>query len=205
MVRDKAEDLLEKFKEHKDLNKFEEELRRRPINPKNQLITIDNPRLTLANIDATIANFKNKLGDNLTTVIVDYINQISEKDAYDWKVQIEIAKKLKELARKYEVILVSPYQTDEEGKAKFSRGLLIPPDWAFKLEAHKAGNTGDKDSILFTCEKSRNDAPFHFESPIDWSILKIRPNTNLYSMEKVEKTLTNPKKRVTSADDLLIQ
>lgn len=204
MVKDNAPDLLEEFKEHKDLTKFENELKKRPINPTNQLITIDNPRLTLSNIDATMANFKNRLGDNLTVVVVDYINQISEKDAYDWKVQIEIAKKMKELARKYEVVMVAPYQTDEEGKAKFSRGLLIPPDWAFKLEAHKAGATSDRDSILFSCEKSRNDAPFHFESPIDWNILKIRPNTNLYAMDKLESSIGEPKKLKPSSDDLLL-
>lgn len=203
MTRDKAEDLLEDFQKHKDLNKFEQELKKRPLNYSNQLITIDNPRLTLANIDATIANFKNKLGDSLNVVIVDYINQIAEKDAYDWKVQIELAKRLKEIARKHEVVMVAPYQTDEEGRAKFSRGLLIPPDWAFKLEAHKAGANGDKDSILFTCEKARNDAYFNFESPIDWPILKIRPNMNLFSMEKPASSII-PKTSKKSADDLTV-
>ena len=114
-------------------------------------------------------------------------------------------KKLKEMARKHDVVMVSPYQTDEEGRAKFSRGLLIPPDWAFKLDAKH----GERDSISFECQKSRNDAPFHFESPIDWPTLKIKPHVNYYTMDKAEKTAeiiakAGNRKATTHSDDLSI-
>lgn len=206
MTQDKAEDLLRAYKEHKDFTKFEEDLRRRPINPTNQLITVDNPRLTLANIDAMVSKFKNKLKDNLGVVIVDYINQISEQDAYKWDVQIHIAKRLKEIARKHEVVMIAPYQTDEDGKAKFSRGILIPPDWAFTLKANKSQSGDDKDSIVFNCEKSRNSAPFSFESRIDWTTLKIYPQVNYYGHKSDETTASassigKPLKK--SQDDLV--
>lgn len=205
MTQDKSEDLLDAYKEHKDFKKFEEELRRRPVNPTNQLITIDNPRLTLANIDAMVSKFKNKLGDNLAVVVVDYINQISENDSYKWDVQIHIAKRLKEIARKHEVVMIAPYQTDEEGRAKFSRGILIPPDWAFTLQAHKASVGGDKDSIVFNCEKSRNSAPFSFESKIDWNTLKIHPQVNYFghhTEEAVMPATSIGKQLKKSKDDL---
>lgn len=209
MVQDKALDLLEQYRDSKDLNKFEQELRRRPLNPKNQMITIDNPRLTLANIDATISKFKNKLGDDLSLIVVDYINQISETDMYDWKTQIHIAKRLKEMARKYDVIMAAPYQTDDKGQVRFSKGLLIPTDWAFTVEANKVIQGSDKDSLSFKCEKVRNGPPFNFESAIDWDILRIQPHTNYYNSDisvakGMEILKKQPKKAEKSSDDLSV-
>jgi replicative DNA helicase len=180
MTVDGGHDLLKKYENTKDFKEFEIEIRQRPLNPKSQIITVDNPSLTLSYIDATIAKFKSRLKENLTVVVVDYINQIAERDAYKWDVQIQIAKKLKEFARKHEVLMITPYQTDEEGKTRFSKGILIPPDWAFITTAKKMSDGESRDSISFECTKARNDGSFHFESGIDWPTLKINPTHNYF-------------------------
>lgn len=183
MTEDGAEDLLKEFYKEKDFFKFESELIKRPLSKKAQIITVDDSNLTVPEIDATISTFKKKFQDNLKIVVVDYINQISEKsffknqDAYDWKVQMSIAKKLKALARKHDVRLVTPYQTHESGQARLSKGLLDATDWAFSLKAYKKGRDAeDVDAIHFHCEKSRNDTEMDFTSAIDWDTLQIFSN-----------------------------
>ena len=161
MTKDGAEDLLKKFEETQDFQKFEEELMARPLSD-NRLITIDNPSPSLIQIDATIAKYKNVFKEKLTVVVVDYINQIAEKDGYDWKTQIEIAKRLKEMSRKHEVVMVTPFQTDEDGGVRFSKGLLIPPDWAWNIKSLKTSDGKERDSISFECQKARNDGFFNF-------------------------------------------
>lgn len=206
MTTDGAEDLLDRYKDTGDFAEFEIALRQRPLSSKSQLITIDNPHLSLSSIDATISKFKSRMKDKLTVVVVDYINQIAEADAYKWDKQIEIAKKLKEFARRHEVLLVTPYQTDEEGRARFSRGILIPPDWAFITSASKVSEGQNRDSITFECTKARNDGYMHFESPIDWPTLKINPKINYYGQDEVPTTsniIAKPKKMPEkSTDDL---
>lgn len=186
MTKDGAEDLLTKFEETQDFQKFEEELVTRPL-ADHRLITIDNPSLSLIQIDATIAKYKNAYKDKLTVVVVDYINQIAEKDGYDWKTQIEIAKRLKEMARKHEIIMVTPFQTDEDGGVRFSKGILIPPDWAWNMKSQKTDKGESRDSISFECQKARNDGFFDFESEIDWSTLKISPTINYFSIAKAQE------------------
>lgn len=205
MTVDGGQDLLDKYLDNGDFTEFEIAIRQRPLSPKAQLVTVDNPSLSLSSIDATIANFKGRMKENLTVVVVDYINQIAEQDAYKWDKQIEIAKKLKEIARKHEILLVTPYQTDEEGRAKFSRGVLIPPDWAFITTPSKVSEGASRDSISFECTKTRNTAPIHFESGIDWDTLKINPAINYYGQEEMPTNLSVIPKAKTfekSSDDL---
>lgn len=49
--------------------------------------------------------------------ILDYIDQVARdghgSDMCDWKVQTVIAKQMKNLAKKCEILLVSPYQVDD--------------------------------------------------------------------------------------------
>ena len=195
MTKDGAEDILQKFNETDDFQKFEEEVVKRPL-ANNRLITIDNPSPSLLQIDSTIGKYKNIFKEDLTVVVVDYINQIAEKDGYRWDVQIEIAKRLKEMARKHEVIMITPFQTDEEGKVRFSKGILIPPDWAWNMESKKVSKGGDRDSISFNCQKSRNDESFDFESEIDWTTLKISPKFNYFTIKQPQD-----KKQVNAGSD----
>lgn len=179
MTTDGSLDLLERYQKDADFEDFETKLLDRPLKRDNKIITIDNSNLTMTNIDATIHKYKTKLGDKLKVVVVDYINQISCSDQFDWKVQIELSKKLKALAKKYEVVLFTPYQISEEGKTRFSKGILDSPDWAFHLTPVKFEGS-EVGAIEFECKKSRGDDDrFDFASEINWNTLRVFPDRNL--------------------------
>jgi len=103
-----AESLVDDFLRHRDRFKFEETLVRNfKLKPDNQMIIVDDRDLTLGAIDLHIGKTKAKFGDKLGVVVVDYVNQIvlEGNSQYDWQPQIEVSKKLKNLARKYEVVI----------------------------------------------------------------------------------------------------
>ena len=198
MTEDGSHDLLEEFYKNGDLLSFEQKLIERPLKKDNRIITIDNSILTIPNIDAVIHTYKTKLEDKLKVVIVDYINQITSNDPYNWQVQIDLSKKLKALAGKYEVVMLTPFQTSEEGKVRFAKGLLDSPDWAFNLSAVHDGEMG---ALEFECKKSRGNEAIDFASEIHWPTLKISPHKNIEFMKN--KVTTKKKSNVTpdSQDD----
>ena len=75
-------------------------------------------------------------------VLVDYINQVkrsaipSRMGQYDWTEQIEVSKALKSMAQEYECTVVTPYQTDASGEARFAKGILDAADAAYALETY---------------------------------------------------------------------
>jgi replicative DNA helicase len=172
-----SDDLVLEFMKHRDKYRFEEELvRSRKLKEDNQMIIIDDRALTLTNLDLHIGKLKARFGNKLTTVVVDYVNQIKldiNSDKYDWKPQIEVSTKLKELARKYDVLMVSPYQVDATGEARFAKGILDSCDIAFLMKAH------DKDSgaISFETTKIRGGQEMVFTSGINWETLRISPQS----------------------------
>lgn len=173
---------IEEFLRHRDRYKFEEILVRNfSLKSDNQMIIVDDRDLTIASIDLHIGKMKSKFGDKLKVVIVDYINQIvlEGNSQYDWQPQIEVSKKLKNLARKYEIVLVSPYQIDATGEARFAKGILDAADIALVMEAHDK----DKQAITFDTTKIRGGKEMNFTCPIDWDTLRISPQ----SIEKPEK------------------
>ena len=187
MTEDGALDLLTKYENDADFESFETSLLDRPLKLDNKIITIDNSNLTIPNIDATIHKYKTKLGDKLKVVVVDYINQITCLDPYNWQVQIDLSKKLKALAKKYEVVMASPYQISEEGKTRFSKGILDSPDWAFNLAPVKMEGSSIG-AIEFECKKSRGDDDrFDFASEINWDTLKVYADRNLELMKNQMK------------------
>lgn len=200
MTEDGAVDLLEKYYDDRNFREFEEKVIHRPLKFDNQIITIDNNKLTIPNIDAAIHKYKAKLGDKLKIVVVDYINKIHSNDPYDWKTQIDLSYKLKALARKYEVVMVSPYQISEEGKVRFSKGILDSADWAFNLTPVKEDDYG---ALEFECKKSRGDESIDFASEIHWPTLKILPHKNIDFMKNKNKS-TAPKESPKTDDDLRI-
>jgi len=164
------------YMRHRDKYKFEEQLvRNHELKPDNQMIIVDDRDLTISSIDLHIGKAKAKFGDKLKVVVVDYVNQIvlEGSDMYDWKPQIEVSKKLKNLARKYEIVLVSPYQIDASGEARFAKGILDAADIALVMEAH------DKNSqaISFETTKIRGGKEMTFTCPIDWDTLRISPQS----------------------------
>jgi replicative DNA helicase len=202
MTTDGALDLLERYYEDADFDTFERELITRPLKQDNRIITIDNSALTLANIDATIHSYKTRFEDKLKVVMVDYINQITAVDPYNWQVQIELSKKLKALANKYEVVMVTPFQTNEEGKVRFSKGILDSPDWVFNLSAvNEPGE--DWGALEFECIKSRGDEAIDFASQIHWPTLKIHANKNAEFMKNQMKKKVEEENSKTD-DDLTL-
>jgi replicative DNA helicase len=173
---DGAESVVDDFLRHRDRFKFEETLIRNfKLKSDNQMIIVDDRDLTLGAIDLHIGKTKAKFGDKLGVVIVDYVNQIvlEGTDQYDWKPQIEISKKLKNLARKYEIVMVSPYQIDKDGEARFAKGILDAADIALTMEAHDK----ETNAISFETTKIRGGKEMAFTCPIDWDTLRISPQS----------------------------
>ena len=171
-----ADETVTEYMRHRDKYKFEEQLvRNHQLKPDNQMIIVDDRDLTISSIDLHIGKAKAKFGDKLKVVVVDYVNQIvlEGSDMYDWKPQIEVSKKLKNLARKYEIVLVSPYHIDASGEARFAKGILDAADIALVMEAH------DKNSqaISFETTKIRGGKEMTFTCPIDWDTLRISPQS----------------------------
>lgn len=187
-----ADDIYSTYIEDKDFRRFEHQLiQSRELKKDNQLIIVDAPHLTLTSIDLTIQKFKAQFGDKLKLVVVDYLNQISIENKYDWKVQIEISAKLKEFARKYDLILAAPYQIDNTGEARFSKGILDSADIAMILEREEGSGRMD-----FKSTKTRNMGKFEFASPFNESTLRIDCNdSRLPSKETVETPKKEPKEK----------
>jgi hypothetical protein len=166
-----ADGIVMDFLKHRDRYRFEEQLVRNcKLKDDNQIIIIDDRALSLTAIDLHLGKLKAKFGERLTVGVVDYINQVVVEgvDKYDWKPQIAVSTKLKDLARKYEILMVSPYQIDASGEARFAKGILDAADIALVLEA------GDS-SMTFDTTKIRGSGEMKFTSPINWDTLRISP------------------------------
>lgn len=170
-----AGDLVSEFKKTGDRFAFEARLvREKKLRQDNQMIIIDDRALTLTNLDLHLGKIKSKFGDKFTVAVVDYMNQIvveGTSSQFDWQPQIVISKKLKELARKHDIVMISPYQIDATGEARFAKGILDAADIALIMEAHKKEDPG----MTFTTTKIRGGGDLTCTSPIDWETLRISP------------------------------
>lgn len=179
-----ASDLVEQFKKDGDRFKFESTLiRERSLKEDNQIVIIDDRALTLSSVDLHIGKLKAKFGDKLTVAVVDYLNQIVVEGGhsqFDWQPQIVVSKKLKEQARKHDIVMISPYQIDATGEARFAKGILDAADISLIMEAH------DKDTcaISYMTTKMRGARERKFTSPIDWDTLSISPHSMDEPMKK---------------------
>lgn len=174
-----ADDVVLDYMSHRDRFKFEAELvRTKFLKPDNQIIIIDDRKLTLTSIDLHLGKLKARFGNKLKLAVVDYLNQIEIEGSnqFDWQPQIVVSKKLKELARKHKIAMFSPYQIDATGEARFAKGILDAADIAMILEA---GDT----CISMETTKIRGGPPQHFTSPMNWETLRLSPE----SMEKPVK------------------
>ena len=194
-----AQDLVEQFKTTRDRFKFENALvREKHLKTDSQMIIIDDRALTLTSLDLHLGKLKGKFGDKFTVAVVDYLNQIVVEGAsqFDWQPQIVISKKLKELARKYDIVMVSPYQIDATGEARFAKGILDAADIALVMDAHDK----EKGALTFETTKIRGGREMTFTSPINWDTLRISP----HSIEEPEAKETikkaGKKKQITKDD-----
>jgi KaiC/GvpD/RAD55 family RecA-like ATPase len=187
------------FLKHRDRFRFEEQLVRNcKLKDDNQMIIIDDRALSLTALDLHLGKLKAKFGEKFTVAVVDYINQIVVEgaDKYDWKPQIAVSTKLKDLARKYEIMMVSPYQIDEKGEARFAKGILDAADIALVMQA---GET----AMTFDTTKIRGSAEMKFTSGINWNTLRISPVPidNPEHEEKIQRAGKKKKPEKETTDD----
>lgn len=189
---DNAFEMYDKFirdKEEPDYFAFDEAYQREGVlREGNQFITIDNSQLTYVDIDMTIAKYKARFGDQLALVVVDYINRVTmtkdHSERFDWKEQAAMAALFKDnLARKYDVALISPYQIDDEGRARFAKALLDPPDVAILLHGHQKKDRAL--SLEVVKSRSAND---EFKSTVgmEWDALRVNPTEIMLGQEQEE-------------------
>lgn len=145
----------------------------------NAFILIDNSSLTFVDIDMALAKYKARFGDQLAIAVVDYINRVTmtkisvNSDRFDWKEQGNMAAMFKdELARKYDIALISPYQIDDEGRARFAKALLDPPDVAILLHGHPKKDRAL--SLEVVKSRSSNDE-FRSTVGMEWDSLRVNP------------------------------
>lgn len=194
-----AQDLVEQFKTNRDRFKFENALvREKHLKTDSQMIIIDDRALTLTSLDLHLGKLKGKFGDKFTVAVVDYLNQIVVEGAsqFDWQPQIVISKKLKELARKYDIVMVSPYQIDATGEARFAKGILDAADIALVMDAHDK----EKGALTFETTKIRGGREMTFTSPINWDTLRISPHSIEQPEEKETIKKAGKKKQITKDD-----
>jgi len=190
-----ADALIKEFIKDRDPYKFEETLVRECELKPAQMIIIDDRALSLTSLDLHLGKIKARFGDNFTVAVVDYLNQIvvegGANDQFDWKPQIVISKKLKELARKHDIVMISPYQIDDNGGTRFAKGILDAADIAVIMEAHAKEDS----AISMETTKIRGAKEMKFTSPMDWDSLRISP-------QSIEKPAVKEKvKRESKKDD----
>ena len=113
--------------------------------------------------------------------------------------RLRFQKKLKNLARKYEVVIVSPYQIDASGEARFAKGILDAADIALVMEAHDKGTS----AISFETTKIRGGKEMRFTCPIDWETLRISPQSIDRPEQKETIKKVNKKQQDLKQDDSL--
>lgn len=175
-----GQEKIREYKETRDFERFHHSLTTScELHPKHQLDVVYDASLTLSKIRAELDK-KSKTLD-LGVIIVDYINQVKRSSMphrngqYDWTEQIEVSKALKSMAQEYEVPVISPYQIDATGEARFAKGILDAADAAYTLDAHDK----EDNCMTFNCVKMRDNEELSFTSEVDWASLKIGPDSAL--------------------------
>lgn len=175
-----SNDLVMQYAKDNDRFKFETTLvKEKSLKSDNQMILIDDRALTLTSIDLHLGKLKARFGDKFKVAVIDYLNQIvieggnSNNKQFEWMQQVLVSKKLKEFARKHDVVLVSPYQIDATGEARFAKGILDAADIALIMEPHSK----EDNAISFDTTKIRSGPPMKFTSKINWDTLRISPQS----------------------------
>ena len=172
-----------KYLKHNDFDALHKDLSKCSLWPEKQLDIVYEPSMTLAHIRSELDKKVEKIKP--AVILVDYVNQVKRNNfsgggQYDWAEQIEVSKALKSIAQEYKIPVVSPYQIDSSGEARFAKGLLDSADAAFTLNPHEK-----KDGCMtFNCVKMRDAEEVSFTSKVIWSSLKIGPETVINPDEK---------------------
>jgi replicative DNA helicase len=151
---------------------------------------VDDVNLSLAKIDHYL-NLMTKKYD-VKMCVIDYLNIVKVEDRMDWKSQIAIADQLKTLSRKYKVMMVSPYQIDASGEARFAKGVLDSADRSFRFTP--ADLNEDPSILPFEITKIRNGKSMKFNVHMDWECLKIVPESSKVIEGKILNKYGNDEK-----------
>lgn len=179
---------LEQLDSDRDFNRFEHFLKtEKPGLKENRLFIIDDESLTLNRIDHYCNLFSNKF-KNFNLSVVDYLNIIKHEDSKDWKAQIQLAEALKSMSRKYDQTVLSPYQIDATGEARFAKGILDSADRSFAFfPAEQEENREQSNKITIHTTKIRNGKHMSFDIYMNWDCVRIDPNMGNLSKEKPHK------------------
>lgn len=169
-----ADKYVEEYMRSRDQYKFEDSINKYcTLKEDNQMVIVDDRKLSMSSIDLHLGKMKAKFGDKFGVAVVDYLNQIHIEGTgskYDWQPQVDVSSKLKELARKYDIVMITPYQIDATGEARFAKGILDAADIAMILEPHNEDN-----AISMETTKIRGDKAMKFTSGMNWDTLRISP------------------------------
>jgi hypothetical protein len=172
---DEGEKLYDTLLRDKNIKQFDQSLRLQAVPFKNKRFHIvDDVNLSLAKIDHYL-NMMTKKHD-VKMCVIDYLNIVKVEDRMDWKSQIGIADQLKTLSRKYGVMMVSPYQIDATGEARFAKGVLDSADRSFRFTP---ADLDENPNILpFEITKIRNGKSMKFDVHMDWECLRVVPESS---------------------------
>lgn len=182
---EKISEMINELEYTKDFKNFEKRVKiERPELKDNRLFMIDDESLTLNRIDHYCNMFSSKY-PAFNMAVVDYINIVKHDDQKDWKTQITIADNLKSLSRKYDLTMISPYQIDATGEARFAKGILDSADRSFNFFPPPEQEDRELESkISIHTTKMRNGKHMSFDVLMDWSCVKINPNASDLISEK---------------------
>lgn len=182
---DLVQNLLGELELTKDFQKFETRVKlEKPKLKEHRLFIIDDESLTINRIDHYANMFGSKY-PNYTMSVVDYLNIIKHEDQKDWKTQIIIADALKSISRKYDMTILSPYQIDATGEARFAKGILDSADRSFNFFPPPENEERTLENMItIHTTKIRNGKHMSFEVPMNWECVRINPNASSISNEK---------------------
>ena len=200
---EKIEGLLKELDYTKDFKNFEKRVKiEQPELKDHRLFMIDDESLTLNRIDHYCNMFSSKY-PNFNMSVVDYVNIIKHENQKDWQTQITIADNLKSLSRKYDLTMITPYQIDATGEARFAKGLLDSADRSFNFFPPAEGEDRELESkISIHTTKMRNGKHMSFDVMMNWSCVKIDPNRSATINEKPHNAVKFGTSKQETAKDL---
>ena len=169
----------------------EELSKKHALRKDNLLNIVYDPNLTISKIRSTLDKMMRTDNEEEKPAVgvIDYANQVKRgfslkyHGQYDWTEQIEVSKSMKTIAQEYELPLLSPFQIDASGEARFAKGLLDAVDAAYNINAW----TKQDNCMTFDNVKMRGDDEVSFTSRMDWRSLKIGPESVRAPGEQTEE------------------
>jgi len=144
----------------------------------NRFIIIDQVNIDLPKINYYMRMISQKY-PNFTMSAVDYLNIVKITDRMNWQSQITIADTLKEYGRTYNTTMISPYQMDADGEARFAKGILDSADKSLIFlpadQQDQQQEPGQLGELKVHTAKIRNGRPISFSLYIDWSTVRVHP------------------------------